>query len=451
MFLSKQLFSKTSTIRHAAAAAKAAESQSSASSTPIVTKLPNNLTVTSLENNSTVTRIAVAVKAGSRYEPAEIPGVSHVLRNSASLATKELSSFALNRSLEQLGCNLTVSSTRDHLYYVLEGKRDSIDDAIPFLSQIICEPSFKAWEVADSRPRMEAEIANAKAGPEYRLIENLHKTAYRGGLSNSLLAPKFAVNEINADMVRNFWKENFIGGRISIAGLGIDQDSLLEAVTANFQNIEAGKGTDQAARYGGGQLRKDTVNYLTYAAVTGETLGKQNVRDALSAQVLQAVLGPQVQWWANGEASSKLIAASHKATNKVVGVSALNIAHSDSGLFGFSVVAPSKEAGGVIKACVGEIKKLSSVGVSEAEIGTAKEIVKTNLLIAADQGSNLVMSLASQALRSENVLSPEEALNEVDNITAADVNKVLKNVSSSKLSYSAVGNLSQCPYLEDIQ
>lgn len=454
MFITRRLLSKSSLIRQAAASAKVADAQGASalgSNSPQVTKLPNELVVASLENNSPVSRIAIAVKAGSRYEPADVPGVAHALRNVASLGTKELSSFSLNRSLEQLGCNLSVSATRDHLYYVLEGSRKEIDDALPYLAQVVCEPSFKHWEVNDARPRLAAEISLAKQQPEYRLIEQLHKIAYRDSLRNSLLMPKFGVNQISSEMISEYWKENFLSGRIAVAGLGIDHNALLEFVDGNMSSLASGKGAQASPRYGGGQLRKDTVNYLTYAAVAAEGVGKQNHKEALAAQVLQAVLGPKVQWWALGEASSKLVSAAHGVTQKVVGASALNIAHADTGLFGFSIVAPAKDAGAVIKSCVKEIKNLAASGVTEAGIGAAKEIVKTNLLFNADHGSNMVLSMASQALRSGQVLSAEQVLQDVDAVSAADINNVLKKVTASKLSYSAVGNLSHLPFLEDIQ
>lgn len=50
-----------------------------------VTKLPSGLVIASLENYSPASRIGVLVKAGSRYETADNLGVTHLLRQAASL------------------------------------------------------------------------------------------------------------------------------------------------------------------------------------------------------------------------------------------------------------------------------------------------------------------------------------------------------------------------------
>ncbi|OQV16617.1 putative Cytochrome b-c1 complex subunit 2, mitochondrial [Hypsibius exemplaris] len=153
-----------------------------------VTRLPNDLLVASEDSGFALTRISVAVKAGARHEPVELPGLSHVLRNAAPLATKQCTAFGLSRNLEQLGANLRAITTRDLTVYSLEVTRDNLHDAVKFLSYVVTQQEFKPWEVLDARERLLVDLAILKKHPEIRLVENLHKAAYNGGLSNSLYA-----------------------------------------------------------------------------------------------------------------------------------------------------------------------------------------------------------------------------------------------------------------------
>lgn len=62
--------------------------------------LPNKTFVAALDNGSPVTRVTIAFKAGSRYEPQAELGLSHVLRSAAGLTTKNISSFLIQRRHE---------------------------------------------------------------------------------------------------------------------------------------------------------------------------------------------------------------------------------------------------------------------------------------------------------------------------------------------------------------
>ncbi|KAK7940352.1 hypothetical protein WMY93_003678 [Mugilogobius chulae] len=53
-----------------------------------VSKLPNGLVIASLENYSPMSSVGLFVKAGSRHETVDSPGVAHVLRLAANLTTK---------------------------------------------------------------------------------------------------------------------------------------------------------------------------------------------------------------------------------------------------------------------------------------------------------------------------------------------------------------------------
>ena len=58
---------------------------------------------------------------------------------------------------------------------------------------------FKPWEISDQSPRLRHQISTV---PETsRVIELLHKAAYRKGLGNSLYCPKRNVGIIGSEHV----------------------------------------------------------------------------------------------------------------------------------------------------------------------------------------------------------------------------------------------------------
>lgn len=58
---------------------------------------------------------------------------------------------------------------------------------------------FKPWEISDQLPRLRYELS--KIPETTRLLELLHRTAYRSGLGNSLYSPKRQVGKISSETV----------------------------------------------------------------------------------------------------------------------------------------------------------------------------------------------------------------------------------------------------------
>lgn len=105
--------------------------------------------------------------------------------------------------------------------------------------------------------------------------------------------------------------------------------------------------TAEAAKYHGGELRKERSSELSTVAVAIEAAGLNKEKDALAYAVLQRAIssGPRVKW---GTSVSPL----HKAVSGTKSIdqfalSAFNISYSDSGLFGFVLSSVPSAAGSV--------------------------------------------------------------------------------------------------------
>lgn len=73
--------------------------------------------------------------------------------------------------------------------------------ALNFLEDIATHQVFKPWEVKDQEPRLRYELSTL---PEVtRIVELLHKVAYRSGLGYSLYSPKRQIGKLSSETVRD--------------------------------------------------------------------------------------------------------------------------------------------------------------------------------------------------------------------------------------------------------
>jgi len=335
------------------------------------------------------------------------------------------------------------------LIYLLENIRDYTEKNLHLLSHTIMEPAFKPWELSDFLGRQKVDRAMLNETPQLKLIETLHRTAYRGGLGNGLFTPEYMLGKHDRDMLLKYVDSYFTSNRAAIVGLGVDHDRLLEQVDKKFPMPTGDRGGKGESKYVGGESRIDTNSDMVYVCVAAEGASAKNQKDMLSLSLFQHMLGsgPRVKYSLG--AATKLGQAALKAAQNPSAVSSLNVSYADSGLFGFSLVCSAKEAHKVVKAVVSQLRE-SAKSISEQDLNNAKNALKATIFFSYEDQDNLLEDIGTQALTYGNVFSAKEIEKAIDSISLQDISSITSKVIKGKGVMSAVGKLHNVPYLEDL-
>uniref|UniRef100_A0A8C1VPD0 Ubiquinol-cytochrome c reductase core protein 2b n=1 Tax=Cyprinus carpio TaxID=7962 RepID=A0A8C1VPD0_CYPCA len=408
-----------------------------------VTKLPSGLVIASLENYSPASRISVLVRAGSRYETIDSLGVSHLLRQAASLTTKGASAFRICRGVEAVGGSLSVSSSRESMAYTVDCLRDHVDTVMEYLINVTTAPEFRSWEVSELTGRVKLDKELAKQTPQIGVIENLHAAAYKNALSNSLYCPDYMLGQIT---MHTFVQNNFTSSRMALVGLGVDH-AVLKQVGEQFLNIRSGTGTvGSKAVYRGGELRHQSGGGLVHAVVASEGASATSA-EATAFSILQHVLGagPHVKRGSN--TTSTLSQAISKVTALPFDVSAFNTNYTDSGLFGVYTIC---QANAVIKAAIVQVNDIAQGNLAADDLSRAKNQLTAKYLMSIESSEGLMEAIGSQVLAEGTYHSPEAVTQKINAVSSADVVNVAKKFMSGKKTMASSGHLVNTPFVDEI-
>ncbi|XP_020278498.1 cytochrome b-c1 complex subunit 2, mitochondrial [Pseudomyrmex gracilis] len=432
---------RSPTVRHYAAAAVA---QCSTAAPELQVSSSNKVTVVAVDNNSPVAQVSIAFRAGSRNETYDTQGTAHHLRIAAGLTTSRSTTFGITRNIQQLGGNLTATTDRESIAYTLQVTRNNLDQALTFLEDVATQQVFKPWEISDQLPRLRYELSMI---PETtRVLELLHKAAYRTGLGYSLYSPKRQLGRINTETLQHFVNTWFTGSKCAVVATGVSLADLSKF--ASNLNVSSEDVAAQAAKYHGGELRKERFSDLATVAVAVEAPGLDKEKDALACAVLQraAGTGPRVKW---GTSVSPLQRdASGAASADQFAISAFNASYSDSGLFGFVLSSVPSVAGSVTKAATAYLR---SPKLSDADVARGKAVLKAEILYGSDNDAANLENIKQQALLKGRVYKPSDLVAQIDKVTASDVKSVAGKFSSGKLSLAAIGDLCTVPYADELK
>ncbi|CAL1683079.1 unnamed protein product [Lasius platythorax] len=430
------------TVRHYAAAAA---TQCSSVAVPELQVLSSNkVTVAAVDNNSPIAQVSVIFRAGSRNETYNTQGITHHLRIAAGLSTCRSTTFGITRNIQQLGGNIITTTDRESIAYTLQITRNNLDKALTFLEDVATQQVFKPWELSDQLPRLRYELSMI---PETtRVIELLHKAAYRTGLGYSLYSPKRQLGKINTEALQHFVNTWFTGSNCAVVATGVSLSDVSQF--ASNLKVCSNDNAAEAAKYHGGELRKERSSELTTVAVAVEAAGLNKEKDAVACAVLQRAVGsgPRVKWGSNVSPLHRDVSSAASADQ--FALSAFNASYSDSGLFGFVLSSVPDVAGSVTKAAAAYLR---SPKLSDADIARGKATLKAEILYAADNEPALLENLGQQAILKGRAYQPSALVAEVDKVTASEVKSIAGKLGSGKLSLAAIGDLSTVPYIDELK
>lgn len=281
-------------------------------------------------------------RAGSRHEPYETQGITHLLRVGASLSNKNSTLFGIRVNVKATGGDLSVISDRETIAYNVELKRDELATGLKYLQDIATQHEFRPWELREITYRVKDDLA--RVPPVSRAADLLHQAAFYRGLGNSVFCAKRNVGNISPQELESFVANNLTGDRAVVVGVGIDHD-LLVGYAKSLQ-LEAKTSTTTPSKYSAGQLTVDKSGSLATVAVATQGASLANQKEALAFAVLRNVAGCGAVV-PNGGPVGALEKVVHAALKNPYEFSAFNASYSDNGLFGFVLQANAHEAGKV--------------------------------------------------------------------------------------------------------
>jgi hypothetical protein len=118
-----------------------------------ITTLSNGARVGTEENYSVSSSIALFFHAGTRFEQPHNYGISHLIERMAFKSTAKRTAAEVTHVLEDLGANVSISSTRELMTYNADILRVHVPTVMEVMADAIKNPQFTDEELAEQLVR----------------------------------------------------------------------------------------------------------------------------------------------------------------------------------------------------------------------------------------------------------------------------------------------------------
>ncbi|UYV73113.1 PMPCA [Cordylochernes scorpioides] len=182
--------------------------------------------------------LEIVIDSGSRYETNYPKGISHFLEKLAFNATIQYNSKdEILQELEKHGGICDCQGSRDTLIYAASAYTSGLDPVISLLSEAVLRPQITEEEMDLARDTIQFELEDLSMKPDQEaiLLELIHAAAYQNNtLGLPKLCPPHQVEAITRGNIYSYLRDHFTPSRMVVAGVGVEHQALVEAVSRHF-------------------------------------------------------------------------------------------------------------------------------------------------------------------------------------------------------------------------
>lgn len=205
--------------------------------------LHHDLRVVHQAADSPLTAIALAVRAGARFDD-ECPGIAHVAEHMLFQGTAQMDQEELNHRAADLGGEHNADTGYETICITLEVFNEDLDDALALLAEQFYRTSISEERLAKERRVVIDEIRGRIDDPIDRLHTRAWAKFFGGAISDPIWGSIKSLRQMTAGDVQRFLKKHLTLDR-SVLGIvgGADARSVKRALARHFAPTRRGRRT----------------------------------------------------------------------------------------------------------------------------------------------------------------------------------------------------------------
>lgn len=404
-----------------------------------IIKLSNGLRVV-MESIPFIRSISfgIFVKNGSRNENEETNGISHFIEHMLFKGTENRNAKQIAEEMDSVGGQINAYTTKEYTCYYTKTLDTHFDVALDVLADMFFNSKFDDTEIKKECNVILEEINMYEDAPEDLVYDELQYNIWKGNsLGYPILGTKETIPKFNHKVFKKYFNNNYCPSNtvISIAG-NFEKESMIKKIESYFKDWQEEECSQQEEKviYNPCIIKreKDIEQIHLCIAFPGIPLGDDN---SYTLVALNTIFG--------GGMSSRLFQKIREENGLAYSVYSYNSNYRDTGLFTiYSGLNPS-QVNSVVKLILNEINMLRTDKITEKQLSKTKEQMKSNFLLSLENSSNRMSSMGRSLLLLEKILSPDQLIKKIDDITVERLDGLIEKIFDfDKISSSIVGKVS---------
>ncbi|MFZ0961678.1 MAG: pitrilysin family protein [Terriglobia bacterium] len=190
---------------------------------PVVTKLPNGLTVLVLERHKLPTvNIVLQIGTGDMSDPKDLPGLADFTVEMLREGTTHRTSAQLAADVDRIGATLNSSSGFGSTDSRIDasGLSPSTGQILDLIADIVLNPTFPAEELEKYKARQLSELEQERSQPGVLANERFHQALYGDFPAGVTLPTAESIKATKVERLKEFYERYYVPSNALLAVVG---------------------------------------------------------------------------------------------------------------------------------------------------------------------------------------------------------------------------------------
>ena len=365
--------------------------------------------------------IAAYVLAGSRLETPDQAGVAHFMEHITFKGTTAFpTTQAISEAIEGVGGSFNAATDRESTVYWVRVPKREARRAADVVAELIVRPRLLDDEIDHERSVIVEEIRSYLDDPsEYAQILIQQGMYGDGALGREICGDEEGIRGLPTATIHEFWAETYRPSNVVVALAGdLDHAEALDLVGPAFGTGDGvSTSFEPAPSLPAGEPyllgNRDTSQAHLCISVPAY---QRDHPDSWALGVLNGVLGEGM--------SSRLFLSVREELGLAYDVGSGITEYADTGSVGIYAGVDPDKLEPAVQAILAELGRLRDADVPADELAKAKAYLSGGLELRMDDTRHLASWIGGQEALHERVLTLDEALEAVAEVTADDIRRI---------------------------
>jgi predicted Zn-dependent peptidase len=379
------------------------------------------------------------VENGSRHEMKSLNGISHFVEHMLFKGTARRSALDIAKEVDSVGGVLNAFTSQEFCCYYAKVAGSRLHTALDLLSDVLRNSVFDLDEIEKERRVILQEIHMVEDSPDEKVHELFYQNLWpKHPLGLPILGTAASVSEIDRRSMIDYLGERYCGRNMIITVAGnLDHGQVVESVANSFADLPAGRKlvcTPPETFRHTVNLQKRELDQVHICL--GLRALPQSHPDRFACQLLNSILGSSM--------SSRLFQKLREERGMAYSVYSYLNSYSDTGALVVYAGTSPEDAPHACGIILKELHQIKCFPVGVDELASAKEQLKGQFLLSQESTENHMTRLAKNEIYFGRLLTVEEVLGRIDEVTCDDLHRLAKSMLlNNELSLQMVGRIEE--------
>ncbi|HXD99160.1 MAG TPA: pitrilysin family protein [Candidatus Acidoferrum sp.] len=400
--------------------------------------LPNGICiVTEVMPHVRSVAVGIWVDTGSRVEPEERGGISHLIEHLVFKGTETRSAEDIARAIDSVGGQMDAFTAKEQTCFYVSVLDEHLPLAVDLLADILRHPRFTPEDIEKEKAVVLQEIKMVEDTAD-DLIHDLFVERFWAGhpLGRPILGRWNVVQGFDRAAVLSHLHEEYAPAKITIAVAGhMEHARVVDLFAGHFE------GFDRPAR----RHEPTPPTPQAFVNVVPKPLeqvhlvmGFPGIGDAVPERYALYLLNDVI----GGSMSSRLFQEVRERQGLVYSIHSGAQAFADTGVVYVYAATDAQNFSKVLKSILKELRELKKTGVTAEELKRAKDHLKGSLMLSLESTSSRMNRLAKHELHLGSFLTIDEMLASIDGVKHEEVQALITEVlDEDHLALTTLGPL----------